>query len=157
MLNVSPRHREYETLPGINDPSIPALAPMPSGESEDTTKIVERFGEDIIAAGLLNGQQVVYIKPEKIVEVAEFIKNEPSLAYEALLDVTALDRLRLPIPGDEARFQAIYQLRSYARKQHLMIIAPTKSIDGDPDRPSIASLAGVYAGAIWPEPRRMIS
>ena len=52
MLNVSPRYREYETLPGINDPTIPALAPLPTGESEDTKQIVERFGEDIMAAGL---------------------------------------------------------------------------------------------------------
>src|SRR5689334_15176209 len=104
MLNVSPRYREYETLPGINDPSIPALAPLPEGESEDTKKIVERFGEDIIVAGLHNGQQIVYVKPEKLVELAEFVKSDPALAYEALIDVTAIDRLKLPIAADEARF-----------------------------------------------------
>ncbi len=79
MLNVSPRYREYETLPGINDPTIPALTPLPTGESEDTKQIVERFGEDILAAGLHNGQQVVYVKPEKLVELAEFVKNDPTL------------------------------------------------------------------------------
>jgi len=151
MLNVSPRYREYETLPGINDPAIPAVAPLPSGGSEDTTKIVERFGEDIIAAGLLNGQQVVYIKPERLVELAEFVKSEPSLAYEALIDVTAIDRLRLPIAAEDARFQTVYQLRSYARKQHLMILSPAQSENGDADRPSVPTLSGVFEGAIWPE------
>ena len=61
MLNVAPRFREYETLPSLNDPSIPALPPLPSGESADTQRIVERFGEDILAAGLHNGQQIVYV------------------------------------------------------------------------------------------------
>ena len=151
MLNVSPRYRAYETLPGINDPSIPALAPLPTGESEDTTKIVERFGEDILAAGLHNGQQVVYVKPEKLVELAEFVKHDPSLAYEALIDVTALDRLKLPISGEDARFQTVYQLRSYARKRHLMILAPANSIGGDPEQPTIPSLTSVFSGATWPE------
>jgi NADH dehydrogenase I D subunit len=151
MLNVSPRYREYETLPGINDPAIPALAPLPSGESDDIKKIVERFGEDIIAAGLLNGQQVVYVKPERLVELAQFVKDEPSLAYEALIDVTAIDRLKLPISGDDARFQTVYQLRSYARKQHLMILSPTQSENGDPEKPTISTLSSVFEGAIWPE------
>ncbi len=73
------------------------------------------------------------------------------LAYEALIDVTALDRAKLPIAAGEARFQTVYQLRSYARKQHLMIIAPTNSIEGDSEKPTVPSLAGVHAGAIWPE------
>ncbi|MCC6454425.1 MAG: NADH dehydrogenase (quinone) subunit D [Caldilineaceae bacterium] len=151
MLNVSPRYREYETLPGLNDPSIPALAPVPTGESEDTKRIVERFGEDILEAGLHNGQQMVYVKPERLVELAEFVKNDPSLAYEALVDVTAIDRLKLPIAGSDARFHTAYQLRSYQRKQHLMILSPANSIDGDPTKPTVPSLAGVFAGAIWPE------
>jgi NADH dehydrogenase I D subunit len=151
MLNVSPRYREYETLPGLNDPSIPALTPLPTGESEDTTKIVERFGEDILAAGLHNGQQVVYVKPEKLVALAEFVKNEPGLAYEAPIDVTAVDRLKLPISGSDARFHTVYQLRSYARKKHLTIISPTNSVGGDPEKPTVPSLSGVFSGVIWPE------
>jgi NADH dehydrogenase I D subunit len=151
MLNVSPRYREYETLPGINDPTIPALPPLPTGESDDTKQIVERFGEDIVVAGLHHGQQIVYVKPEKLVELANFVKDEPSLAYEALIDVTAIDRLKLPISGEDARFQTVYQLRSYARKQHLMIVTANNSMDGDPAQPTVATLTSVYAGAIWPE------
>jgi NADH dehydrogenase I D subunit len=151
MLNVSPRHREYETLPGINDPSIPALTPLPTGESPDTLRIVERFGEDILAAGLHNGQQVVYVKPERLVELAEFVKNDAALGYEAFIDVTAIDRLKLPIQDGEPRFSTVYQLRSYHRKQHLTIVAPANSIEGDKDRPTVPSLTSIYEGAIWPE------
>gem|GEM_PF-5645502 len=49
MLNVSPTQREFETLPGLNDPTIPALAPLPvsldgsdmpleNSESEESTE-----------------------------------------------------------------------------------------------------------------------
>jgi hypothetical protein len=43
MLNVSPSYRPYETLPGLNDPSIPAVAPLPTGESDHTRQIHERL------------------------------------------------------------------------------------------------------------------
>lgn len=147
MLNVSPIHREYETLPGINDPSIPAVAPLPTGETEDTQRIVERFGEDIIAAGVHDGQQVVYVEPERLRDLATFLKTEPALAYEALIDVTAIDRSKLPISSDDARFQTVYQFRSYGRKRHLTVISPV----ADNNAPAVDSLTPVFQGANWPE------
>jgi NADH-quinone oxidoreductase subunit C/D len=145
MLNVSPRVRAYETLPGLNPLGIPAVAPLPTSESEDTNRLVERFGDAIIAAGLHHGQQVVYVKPEQLLALAEFAKNDPSLRYEAIVDVSAVDRSELLI--SDSRFHTVYQLRSYARKQHLMVVCPLDE-HGEPEAPS---LAGVHKGAIWPE------
>ena len=145
MLNVSPRIREYETLPGLNPLGIPAVAPLPSGESTDTARLIERFGDAIPAAGLHHDQQVVYVQPEHLVALVDFAKRDPQLRYDALLDVTAVDRSDLPI--SDHRFHTVYQLRSYARKQHLMVVCPLDD-GGDPVAPS---LAGVHAGAIWPE------
>jgi len=147
MLNVSPKHRPFETLPGINDPAIPAVAPLPRGETEDTRRIVERFGADILAAGEDNGQQVVYVKPERLVELAEFVKSDPKLAYEALIDVSSVDRSELPIAGGDSRFHTVYQLRSYARKRHLMVVCPL----ADAESPTAPSLTPVFEGATWPE------
>lgn len=147
MLNVSPIHRDYETLPGINDITIPALAPLPTGETEDTLRIVERFGADILAAGLHNGMQTIYVTPERLMDVSRFVANEPALAYEALIDVSSVDRSKLPIGNGEARFATIYQLRSYARKQHLTIVCPLEN--NEP--PTAPSLTPVFAGATWPE------
>ncbi len=149
MLNVSPSYRPYETLPGLNDPSIPAVAPLPTGESDHTRQIHERFGDDILAAGLHNDQQVVYVKPTQLVALATFLKNEPGLAYEALLDVTAVDRLKLPVPEAERaqRFHTVYQLRSYKHKQHITLVCP---VDGGDD-PVVPTLTTVFEGANWPE------
>src|SRR5690242_2265317 len=150
MLNVSPVRRAYETLPGLNDITIPALAPLPTGETEDTKRMVERFGEDILAAGEHNGQQIVYVKADKLVDLMKFIKSEPNLAYEALIDVTAVDRSKLPI-GDSERFQAVYQMRSYQRKKHLMVISP--ALGGD--NATVPSLTPLFQGANWPEREAM--
>ncbi len=150
-LNTSPIQRPYEVLPGLNVPGIPAVAPLPTGETEDTRRVVERFGEDILAAGLHNGNQVVYIKPDRWVEAAEFLKTDPALRYEALIDVTGVDRLNLPIGKSDARFQAVAQLRSYSRKRHITLV--TDCPGGD--KPRIPSLTGIYAGATWPEREAM--
>ena len=96
MLNVSPLHRDFETLPGLNNPSIPALAPLPAGETEDTARIVERFGDDILAAGQEQGLQIVYVKPERLVELATFLHDDQKLAYEMLADVSSVDASQLP-------------------------------------------------------------
>ncbi len=147
MLNVSPVRRAYETLPGINDYSIPAVAPLPTGETDDTKAIVERFGESILAAGLHHGVQTVYVNADQLVALAEFVKNEPALAYEALVDVTGVDRSKLPIAAQDERFQTVYQLRSYKRKQRLMVVCPAPG----GDNPQVPSLTSVFQGANWPE------
>ena len=147
MLDVSPVRREYETLPGLNDITIPAVASLPTGESADTTAIVGRFGEDILAAGLHNGQQMVYVQPERLRDLASFIKSDPNLAYEALIDVSSVDRLDLPIANGDKRFHTVYQFRSYKRKQHLMVVCPAE----DNDNPSVPSLTSIMEAANWPE------
>ena len=147
MLNVSPLHRDYETLPGLNNPEIPAVAPLPTGSTEDVDRIVERFGETLLAAGEHAGQQVVYVAPEDLRTVVEFVKNDDKLAYEALVDVSSVDRAQLPITTGDARFHTVYQLRSYTRKKHLMLVCPLENSD----TPTAPSLTPIFAGANWPE------
>jgi NADH dehydrogenase I D subunit len=145
MLNVAPVYRPYETLPNLNDIRIPAVAPLPSGETEDTARIVERFGADILAAGLQNGQAWIWVKPAKLIEVVSFLKNE--MGYNALTDVTAVDRSKLPIAREESRFHTVYQLRSYGRRKHLGVVCPLENRD----QPVAPSLSGLYQSAIFSE------
>jgi NADH dehydrogenase I D subunit len=147
MLKVSPINRPYETLPNLNNIEIPALAPLPTGETDHTRRVVERFGNDILAAGEHVGGQVVYVRPQRLVELARFLKEEPALAYEMLSDTTAVDRLKLPIAEGDSRFHTVYQFRSYAHKQHMMVVCPLEN--GDP--PVAPSLSGVFEGAIFQE------
>ncbi len=146
-LNTSPLHRAHETLPSLNRIDIPAVAPLPTGETDDTRQIVEHFGEDVMAAGLHNGTQVVYVQPSRLVDLARFINSESQLAYESLIDVSAIDRAKLPIGEGETRFQGVYQFRSYSRKKLLTVVAPATGGDS----PHLPSLTGLFQGAIWPE------
>ncbi len=64
-----------------------------------------------------------------------------------LSDSTAVDRLKLPIAQGDSRFHMVYQFRSYAHRQHMMVVCPLEN--GDP--PVAPSLSGVYEGAIFQE------
>ncbi len=151
-LDVAPIVRSYETQRTLNPPGIPALAPLPSGETEDTKRLSERFGGEVVAAGLHHGNQVVQVKPAQLKAIAAFLRDDPQLQYETLIDVTGVDRSRLPLNGDDAVFQTVYQFRSYARNQHLTLVADCADSGGDDGaRPHVDSLTGVYRGAEWPE------
>ena len=150
-LDVAPVIRSYETQRTLNPPGIPALAPMPTGETADTRRIIERFGEDIVAAGLHYGNQVVFVEPAQLKALATFLRDDAELSYETLIDVTSVDRSQLPLNGG-ARFQTVYQFRSYSRNRHLTVVADCRTEPGDNgELPHIDSLTGVYRGAEWPE------
>ena len=150
-LDVAPVVRAYETQRTLNPPGIPALAPVPEGETDDTRRICEQFGEDIVTAGLHNGNEVVYVAPGQLKALATFLRDDPELSYETLIDVTSVDRSHLPLDG-EARFQTVYQFRSYSRNQHLTVVADCETEpDSDGASAKIDSLTGVYQGAEWPE------
>lgn len=150
-LDVAPVIRSYETQRTLNPPGIPALAPLPTGETDDTRRIVERFGEDIVAAGVHHGNQVVFVEPTRLKALATFLRDEAELNYETLIDVTSVDRSQLPLSGG-TRFQTVYQFRSYSRNQHLTVVADCETEpDGNGEQPHIDSLTGVYRGAEWPE------
>ena len=91
-LDVAPIFRSYESQRTLNPPGIPALASLPSGETDDTRRICERFGEDIVAAGLHHGNQVVQVDARQLKALATFLRDDPELRYETLIDVTSLDR-----------------------------------------------------------------
>ncbi|MCY4409154.1 MAG: hypothetical protein OXC27_01725, partial [Caldilineaceae bacterium] len=83
-LDVSPIFRSYESQRTLNPPGIPGLAPLPSGETDDTRRICEQFGEDIVAAGLHHGNQVVQVDAGRLKALATFLRDDPELRYETL-------------------------------------------------------------------------
>ncbi|MCB0111169.1 MAG: NADH-quinone oxidoreductase subunit D, partial [Caldilineaceae bacterium] len=87
------------------------------------------------------------MQPDQLLNLAKFLKEDAELAYEALIDVSAVDCSKLPQPLNGRRFQTVYQLRSYARKQHITVICP---LEND-EEPQVDSLTSVYQGANWPE------
>ena len=108
--------------------SIPAVAAL---AALDPSPVVE--------ATIDRGQAIVWIQPERIVEVCRFLKQEQS--YTRLSFVTALDW-----HPAEPRFEVVYNLHSLERNHWLRLKC---RVGGE--TPEIDSVTGVWRAANWYE------
>lgn len=94
-----------------------------------------------------HGDEIVWVKRDQLLAVATWLKTDPTMAFDAPLFVTCIDRLDwapLGVPvaqrwtEDKPRFEVVYQLRSSTHRHRIRIkIAVTEH---DPRVPSLSSL-----------------
>jgi NADH-quinone oxidoreductase subunit C len=93
------------------------------------------------------GDEIAWIKKDQLVLVATWLRDDPAMAFDSPVFVTAIDRLDwrpvgLPAPlhwtEDQPRFEVCYQLRSSTRRHRLRLkVAVTEQ---DAHCPSLATL-----------------
>jgi len=76
----------------------------------------------------------IYIRPDNLIGVGEFLRDEPSLAFNYLSDVTAVDHY-----PNEPRFEVVYHLLSLKNAERLRL-----KVRADGDNPHVDSLIPVY-------------
>lgn len=104
-------------------------------------KVKEQFADSIISTHSQLGQNTVVIAKAKIVELARFLKEDPLLQFNLLMDLTAVDYWkRTP------RFEVVYHLLSLPTKSRLRVKVPVDEAD-----PVVNSLSGIWPGANWYE------
>jgi NADH-quinone oxidoreductase subunit C len=87
------------------------------------------------------GETTLVIEPAALIAVATFLRDEASLGFDLLSDVSAVDHY-----PDRPRFAVNYHFYALENALSLRVKA---WLDGE--TPSIASLTGVYPGANWHE------
>ncbi len=112
----------------------------------------KRFIEDIadLIKSLLNfceyeiiierGEISLFIKKEDLISTLMFLRDNPSLSMESLIDITAID-----YPGSEKRFLLVYNLLSVSKNFRIKV--KTKTNEDNP----VASVYEVYPCANWYE------
>lgn len=110
---------------------------------EATARIRAEFGDGSVRAGNAVGCESVIAERDSILPFMKFLRDDPELSFDYLVDVTAVDRLKL----DEAiRFAVVYQLYSYRHNRRFSVSVPVPEAD-----PRIASVVSVWPGANWLE------
>ncbi len=105
----------------------------------DASALMDCDPEAIAGGKYDRGELTLWIQPQKIVAVCEFLKI--ARQYRYLSDITAVDWY----PA-EPRFEVVYHLYSHEHKQRLRLKA---KIGGD--NPEIASVTSVWRAANWYE------
>ncbi|MBI3609811.1 MAG: NADH-quinone oxidoreductase subunit C [Nitrospirae bacterium] len=104
---------------------------------EIAQKIQETFPIEFIEANEFRGDWTVVVKPDRIVEIARFLHDDPDLEFDHLSDIFSAD-----YPGRESRFEVVYQLNSIRKRHRLRLKAGLRE-----DRCEIDSVHPVWRAA----------
>jgi NADH-quinone oxidoreductase subunit C len=101
----------------------------------------DHFGEAVLRHEVVaTNQHIVFIPPERNVEILTWLRNDPDQQYDLLRDVTAVDY------GGGQPLQVVYQLFSLFHKQALRVKCELPL-----DALEIESVVGLWKTADWLE------
>lgn len=103
-----------------------------------------RFGPRILETHEHRGDATALVAREAIREVLAFCRDEPELAFEVLMDLTAVDYLRYPGAEGRPRFEVVYHLYSLTHNHRLRLKVPVEEAD-----PVVASAVPFWPIADW--------
>ena len=85
-------------------------------EPREVEKVREKFGESLRDVLYFRGEDTMVLGPERIVEIARFLKEDPELDYAMLVDITGTHFLER-----EYSYEVVYHLLSLSRKRRLRL------------------------------------
>lgn len=124
---------------------------MSTESHEIVDLLVAQFPDvDFAPGALLPGckippvQMCVKVPPDRLLEVAEFLRYDARCCFEQLCDLTCIDYL--DFPGAQDRYGVNYSLLSVSLGHRLWV----KCFANDPC-PEVPSVTGIWKGADWLE------
>jgi NADH-quinone oxidoreductase subunit C len=100
----------------------------------------ERFPEAVVSSGDYRDQHWIQLRPERLLEICEWLRDDPATGFDFLVDVTAVHW-----PGDPEPLELVYHLYSYPRNDRLRVKLRTG------DGGAVPSLTGLWRSADWNE------
>jgi len=113
-------------------------------EDRAISLLKERFPTSIAETREFRGEITVVVQRQDIVPICRFLRDEPELAYDFLVDLTAVDLLEHPWKVE--RFEVVYHLHSYQYNRRIRLAVRVPEHD-----PVVPSLTSVWPGANWLE------
>jgi len=121
-------------------------------------QLKQKFGDKISGANLENVDPWIEVKPEGIVEVCQYLRDEPSLAFDYLNSVTAVDYLHTDEKKAakaewEPHLEVVYHLFSMQHKHSLVlkVMLPRWQNDEVGKLPQLDTVSMIWATADWHE------
>jgi NADH-quinone oxidoreductase subunit C len=100
-------------------------------------KLREFAPEAVEGATEFRAELTIYIRPDRLIRVCEFLRDEPGLSFKYLSDITAVD-----LYPNEPRFEVVYHLLSLESAQRLRL-----KVRASGENPRVDSLVPVYPSA----------
>jgi len=103
--------------------------------------ITSRF--DVLSTHSHCGDDTAIVDRAIIQDLARFLKDDPSMAFDMPIDVTAIDYLDFP-DHTGPRFEVVYHFYSTTKKHRIRIKVPLTA-----DDPTMPSVCPIYKGVDW--------
>jgi NADH-quinone oxidoreductase subunit C len=105
-------------------------------------QVKRKFGDAVLSTHADFGDQTVLLRKESALEVMRWLRDDPSMLFNFMMDLTAVDYLGKK-PGDQ-RFEVVYHLYSLKHNHRIRVKAPVEE-----DDPTIDSVVSIWKGADW--------
>lgn len=100
-------------------------------------KIEEKFPDAVIDSHAQHGDETIIIRKDAILDVAKFLKEDPELQFNFLMDLTAVDYM-----GRNPRFEIVYLFVSIHNAKRFRI-----KLQSDDLYPTVKSLTPLWKTA----------
>ncbi|HEX9145854.1 MAG TPA: NADH-quinone oxidoreductase subunit C [Candidatus Binatia bacterium] len=115
---------------------------MMSEASANLQYIQEKLGHRVLETHPSQGDDIVILDRVALRESFRFFKEDPSLGFDFLSDITAVDYWQ----KKEPRFEVVYQLTAFKPRQRLRVRVPVPENDA-----AVESLTPLWNGANFME------
>jgi NADH/F420H2 dehydrogenase subunit C len=118
-----------------------------------TSKLQAKFGPQVLGTHQFRGDETIVVKLDAVIPVIQFLRDDPELAMNFMMDLTVTDYLTFPKNrpvGDyagaaDARFEVVYHFYSLTKGHRVRLKAPVAQGEAVP------SAHELYASADWME------
>ena len=113
---------------------------------EILAELQRRFGDAIVETHEHGGDATAVVARDAILTVLAHCRDEVALAFDVLMDLTAVDYLRYPGREDGPRYEVVYHLYSLAHNHRLRL-----KVRLDEDDATVPSAVPLWPIANWLE------
>jgi NADH-quinone oxidoreductase subunit C len=118
------------------------MGPVADSAPLETLELLRTtFPDEVLEVSLPQGDATAVVRAEALRRVIDFCRSDGRLAFDILVDITAVDYL-----GRKPRFDVVYHLLSRAGRRRLRL-----KVRLEESRAEVESLAGVWGCANWLE------
>jgi NADH-quinone oxidoreductase subunit C len=105
-----------------------------------------RFGSAVVESHEHRGDATAVLERTALLGALRHCRDEPVLAFDVLMDLTAVDYLKYPGREDGPRFEVVYHLYSLAHNHRLRV-----KVRVDEDDASVPTAVALWPIANWLE------
>ena len=113
-------------------------------------RIGERVGAGIVGTHAYRGDHTAIVSREAVIDALAFCRDDGTLRFDMLTDLTAVDYLKYPGREDGPRYDVVYHLYSVGENHRVRVKVPVEQDDAwVPTASGLWPIANWFEREVW--------